>query len=160
MKDLLTNFAHDGIVEWIGPRPARRAGIEVVERVQADPARCLVGDRYDGRSGKRQLTLIQAEHLPAIAALVGRTSVDPAELRRNIVVSGLNLLALKDRRFRIGGAVALYTGLCHPCTRMEEALGSDGYNSLRGHGGITARVLEAGDIAVGDALAAIQPAED
>jgi MOSC domain-containing protein YiiM len=69
-------------------------------------------------------------------------------------VSGLPLLALKDRRFRLGseagGWVLLEgTGECHPCSRMEEALGAGGYNAVRGHGGITARVLEGGTVAVG-----------
>ena len=107
--------------------------------------------------GKRQVTLIQAEHLGVIAALAGLEAVTPEQLRRNIVVSGLPLLALKDRRFRIGseadGWVLLEgTGECHPCSRMEEALGAGGYNAVRGHGGITARVLEGGLIVVGGVL--------
>ncbi|MGY2894268.1 MOSC domain-containing protein [Deinococcus sp. UYEF24] len=107
--------------------------------------------------GKRQVTLIQAEHLPVIAALAGLPEVAPETLRRNIVVSGLPLLALKDRRFRLGseegGWVLLEgTGECHPCSRMEEALGPGGYNAVRGHGGITARVLEGGTIALGAML--------
>ena len=107
--------------------------------------------------GKRQVTLIQAEHLPVIAALAGLGAVRPEQLRRNIVVSGLPLLALKDRRFRIvnasGDSVLLEgTGECHPCSRMEEAFGPGGYNAVRGHGGITARVLEGGLIEVGGLL--------
>ena len=80
--------------------------------------------------------------------------LDPALLRRNIVVAGLNLLALKGRRFRIGGALLEGSGPCEPCSRMEEALGPGGYNAMRGHGGITARVVEGGLIRVGDAVAA------
>ncbi|ULH14709.1 MOSC domain-containing protein [Deinococcus sp. KNUC1210] len=107
--------------------------------------------------GKRQVTLIQAEHLPVIAALAGLERVTPDLLRRNIVISGLPLLALKDRRFRMGsderGWVLLEgTGECHPCSRMEETLGPGGYNAVRGHGGITARVLEGGHIRLGDLL--------
>jgi MOSC domain-containing protein YiiM len=92
-----------------------------------------------------------------IAALLRRDGVEPALLRRNLVVEGINLLALKDQRFRIGAALFEGTGPCHPCSRMEEALGDGGLAAMRGHGGITARVLEEGRIAVGDAVEALPP---
>ncbi|MBB6098982.1 MOSC domain-containing protein YiiM [Deinobacterium chartae] len=100
--------------------------------------------------GKRNVTLIQAEHLPVIAALLGREQVTPDELRRNLVVSGINLLALKDRRFWVGEVLLEGTGACHPCSRMEEALGPGGYNAVRGHGGLTARVVRGGTLRLGD----------
>jgi len=112
----------------------------------------LLGDRYAGREGTRHVTLLQSEHLPVIASLIGHDALEPIELRRNLLVSGLNLLALKGRRFRIGEALLEHTGLCHPCSRMEETLGAGGYNAVRGHGGITARVLEGGLIRIGDAV--------
>ena len=100
------------------------------------------------RSGKSRL--IQHEHLPVIAALSQRAGVTPSRLRRNLVVSGINLLALKDREFRIGNVLLKGTGPCAPCSLMEYNLGPGGYNAMRGHGGITAVVLEAGKIQVGD----------
>ncbi len=141
-----------GRVEWIGLRPARREDIQVVETASLDTKIGLVGDRYAGRSGSRHVTLIQRENLAAIAAHMGLEAVFPEQLRRNILVSGLNLLALKDRSFRVGEAVLEMTGDCHPCSRMEEIFGVGGYNAVRGHGGITARVLQGGEVRVGDQL--------
>jgi MOSC domain-containing protein YiiM len=100
----------------------------------------------------RQVTLIQAEHLPVIAQLARVAQIDPVGLRRNLVIAGINLLALKNARLRVGAATVELVGPCHPCSRMEEAIGPGGYAAMRGHGGMTARVLEGGAICVGDAV--------
>ena len=156
ISDLFTVFPRPGRVEWIGIRPEKRAPVQAVPAVTVRQNKGLAGDHYGGTSGTRDVTLIQAEHLPVIAALVGRDAVDPAELRRNLVVSGLNLLALKDHQVQIGehpdAVVLLVTGQCHPCSKMETALGPGGYNAVRGHGGLTARVIRGGTIRVGDAV--------
>ena len=123
-----------------------------VEQVSVDPSIGLHGDRYAGRSGTRQVTLIQAEHLPVIASCAGLPAVEPQLLRRNIVVRGINLLALKGKVVHIGDLKLEITGPCHPCSKMETQLGPGGYNAMRGHGGMTARVLTPGVIALGDSL--------
>lgn len=154
LKELINTLPQTGTVEWIGLRPAREAPVEVVDSVEAIAGGGLTGDRYSKEGGDRQVTLIQAEHLDAVASMLGRDAVDPELVRRNIVVRGVNLLALKDKQFELGGAVLEYTGLCHPCSKMETALGPGGYNALRGHGGITARVIRSGRIDNGSTLRA------
>lgn len=139
-----------GRLDWIGVRPARREPMQVVAAAELQAGLGLAGDRYRRRDGRRQVTLVQAESLATIASHLGREALDPTELRRNLVTRGLNLLALKGRRFRIGGALLEHSGECHPCSRMEEVLGVGGYNAVRGLGGITARVLESGPIRIGD----------
>ena len=109
----------------------------------------LEGD-HRAKPGARALSLIQAEHLPVIAALAARNRVDYGQLRRNLGVSGINLAALKGRRLRIGAAVIRLTGPCAPCSRMETELGHGGYTAMRGHGGMVAEVLEPGDLRLGD----------
>jgi MOSC domain-containing protein YiiM len=146
-----------GRVEWIGLRPQRDVPMDEVDHAIAESGAGLVGDRYtlSSGSGKRGITLIQAEHLPAIAALSGHAAVAPATLRRNVVVSGLPLVALKGRRFRIGEVLLEGTDECDPCSRMEAALGPGGFNAMRGHGGLCARILEGGTIHRGDAVVAL-----
>ncbi|AHI28258.1 MOSC domain-containing protein [Marinobacter similis] len=153
MQILLDTLPQTGRVEWIGIRPARGQTMEMLERVSVSPGKGLEGDRFKGReTSKRQVTLIQQEHLHAIASCLQREAIAPEVFRRNIVVSGLNLLALKGKTFRIGDVVLEYTGLCHPCSKMETTLGPGGYNAMRGHGGITTRVVEGGELALGDSV--------
>ncbi|BEV10562.1 MOSC domain-containing protein [Asticcacaulis sp. DW145] len=142
-----------GTVQWIGWRPERRGEIIAADEAHLSPEVGLIGDHYQGRSGNRHLTLIGEEDINAIASFLG-VSVLPHRLRRNVVTVGINLLALKDKRFRLGEAVLEYTGECHPCSRMEETFGVGGYNAVRGHGGITARVITGGRFRVGDRLIA------
>lgn len=150
LKELFGQHAQHGFVVWIGIRPERRASMQVLDSVLAVQDKGLQGDRYSGKGGVRQVTLIQEEHLDAVASFMGKLVIPPELTRRNIMVAGLNLLALKGQQFRIGEAVLEYSGECHPCSRMEENLGTGGYNAMRGHGGITAKVIKEGIIRIGD----------
>lgn len=149
LKALMARHAQDGVVTWISLRPARRAPLVACEMADVN-ATGLIGDH--GTSQKRAVTLVQAEHLPVIGAMLARGPVLPEELRRNLVISGINLAALKNRQVRIGEVVLELTGLCAPCSRMEEILGAGGYSAVRGHGGWCAAVLQSGQIKRGDAV--------
>ncbi len=151
---LFGQFPRAGRVQWIGLRPARDVPMQPVEMVHAETGGGLAGDRYASGSGKRGVTLIQAEHLPVIAALSGHAEVAPATLRRNLLVSGIPLVALKGRRFRIGEVLLEGTADCDPCSRMEAALGPGGYNAMRGMGGLCACIIEGGVIRAGDEVVA------
>ena len=150
---LLETLPQIGRVEWLGIRPSRDEPMIALESVHIDLDNGLEGDRFRAGAGNpRQVTLIQHEHLEVIAACLDRVSVEPWLTRRNIVVSGINLLALKDKVFRIGDATLAFTGVCHPCSKMERQLGAGGYNAMRGHGGITARVCKAGLVRLQDSV--------
>jgi MOSC domain-containing protein YiiM len=151
IKDLMSKFAGDGHVHMIMVRPKRLEPVQILPIVFAQEGLGLIGDRYNSREGNRQVTLIQYEHVQAIEKYLMRY-VDPSLLRRNIVTQGINLLALKGKSFYLGDAILQYSGECHPCSRMEQNLGTGGYNAMRGHGGITAKIIKSGNITLGDAL--------
>lgn len=152
LATLIARHAGPGQLDWIGIRPARRASMIDVAAVDVTEAG-LSGDHVTG-TGKRAVTLLQAEHLPVVAALARRERVVPGDLRRNLVISGLNLNALRGRRITVGLVEFEVTGPCAPCSRMEEALGAGGYTAMRGHGGWCARVIRPGKIALGDPVQA------
>ena len=173
LRDLVQRFSAEGRIEAIVLRPARGQLAQQVTEAMAEPGRGLLGDRRSGTpridpaARKRELTLIQAEHLPLLAQWCDQATLDPTRLRRNLVVSGLNLLALRSPfaglrlTWQLGESVTLeVTGPCDPCSRMEQELGVGGYNAMRGHGGVTARLLSGGLIRVGDRvrLASVQAA--
>lgn len=155
LAELLSHFPLEGKVEWIGIRPKRRVPPVAVAEVQAIAGVGLAGDHYATKTnGKRQVTLIQLEHLEVVARFLRKPEVRAEWVRRNLVVSGINLHALRDRRFRVGAVLLEGAGSCDPCSRMEAALGVGGYNAMRGHGGIVCRILEGGAIRPGDPVRA------
>lgn len=151
IAELLRSVPQIGQIRWIGASPFPRGPIQALNESMMDVGTGLREDHHarSGRS-KRQVTLIQWEHFAVVGSILGRDTVTPELLRRNLAVSGINLLAFRDQQFRIGDVLLEGTGYCHPCSRMEEILGEGGYHAMRGHGGITARVLEGGLIQVGD----------
>ena len=165
LPDLFGEFPQPGRIEWIGVRPQDGGRPVPVTDVRAIAAVGLQGDHYGGGArGKRHVTLIQQEHLAVVAKLLALRDgivvpvpIDPSIVRRNIVISGLNLLALRSHRFRLGDALLEFTEPCHPCSQMEAALGRGGYNAMRGHGGICARLIDGGLIRTGDTLVVEDP---
>lgn len=148
IASLTSKNANSGMIQWIGIRPERRKPVMATDQVKICEEG-LEGDHYSS-GGKRSVTLMQYEHLAVIASMLGVTSVSPLDLRRNIIVSGINLLGLRNRQFKIGGAFLEGTGLCAPCSRMEEIFGEGGYSAVRGHGGITAKIIQPGQVKIGD----------
>jgi MOSC domain-containing protein YiiM len=158
IRDLLKLPDVEGCVVTIVVRGASRQAARYVEHTMALAGIGLADDRLGQRGeaelSTRQVTLIQAEHLPVIADLAHVPVVDALGLRRNLVISGINLVALKNARVHVGSALLEIVGPCQPCSRMEDTIGAGGYAAMRGHGGMTARVIEGGRIAVGDAVRA------
>lgn len=150
LAKLQARYAQTGRVVDISVRPERLKHALRVESVEAIENKGLQGDRSKG--GNRQVTLIQKEHMLAVASFLGKADLDFTLTRRNILVEGINLLSLKGKQFQIGQAMFEYSGECHPCSRMEEALGTGGYNAMRGHGGITAKVVTGGEIRSNDLI--------
>lgn len=156
-KNLFSRYLKDlkpGTLIWIGLRPGRKQDVVEVNSVLAIAELGLEGDHRCSKTpgSGRQVTIIAEECIDLIARYSGHIVIDPALLRRNLVVRGINLNALRHQRFQIGGALFEATALCHPCSRMDRALGQGGAAAMLGYGGLCARILQSGTIAVGDKL--------
>lgn len=161
IRSLIDNVPQVGELTWIGIRPERRAPLRSLSEVKVTNVGGLEGDHFSSKkSRKRQVTLIQWEHLNAVASILGKDEISPSLTRRNLVVKGINLFSLRNKRFRIGEVIFEATGYCHPCSRMEENLGPGGYNAMRGHGGITVKVIQSGTIRIGDAVELLEAIEN
>lgn len=143
-----------GKLDWIGLRPQRREAMLIVSEAYAIESQGLAGDRRcNGTPGSaRQITLISIEHIHVVEQLLGSTKFNPELFRRNLVVSGININALRHQFFTIGEAKFEATAYCHPCSRMEESLGAGGHAATLGHGGICAKIIVSGKIRLGDAV--------
>lgn len=151
-----------GTLNWIGLRPERKAPMNIVESVTAIEGLGLEGDRRCKASpgSARQVTLINQEHIEVIAKLLTIEKIDPQLLRRNLVISGINLQALRHQQFKIGEAIFEATAQCHPCRRMETNLGKGGAAAVLGHGGLCAKIIKSGKINIGDQVIPLLKEED
>lgn len=163
LRTLTAQFAQNGKLDAIYLRPARNVPCVKVASTLALAGQGLVGDRTlqtpsrNPLGSNRQVTLIQAEHIAVLAAFLNKP-IDASWLRRNLLVSGINLLAAKSlfkdqtMQLRIGDVILEITGPCEPCSKMESALGKGAYNAMRGHGGVNARIIVGGELKLGDSV--------
>ncbi len=133
------------------------------DEVEAVPRRGLEGDRYFNGAGEfstrttpgrevTEVTLIEAEVIEHLRGDLG-IEVEASDSRRNIVTRGVSLNSLVGSEFRIGHVRLVGAGLCEPCVSLVKHTANK--HLLRGlthRGGLRARILTRGTIAVGDSV--------
>jgi MOSC domain-containing protein YiiM len=141
---------------------ARRA----VDRATAVAGVGLDGDAYRAggprhrardRANGRDLTLVEAEALDALAAEAG-IELEPWEARRNVLTRGIALNDLVGRRFRVGEAEGVGRRLCDPCAHLQSLTRPGVLRGLANRGGLRADLVTDGAIAVGDEVVDLGPA--
>jgi MOSC domain-containing protein YiiM len=113
----------------------------------------LEGDRHFGRGG-HDLTLIEAEAIEGLAA-DSDIRLGQGDSRRNVLTRGIALNELVGRRFRVGQVECVGEELCEPCRHLEGLTAPGVLRGLVHRGGLCARVVEGGEIAVGDPVTAL-----
>jgi MOSC domain-containing protein YiiM len=119
--------------------------MESRERALAVADHGLEGCAHARPGGKRQVLFASSEHLEAVG-------VDPGRIRENLTVSGADVQEWPvGQRVRAGGAVFEVTMVCDPCERMD-AIRPGLRGELDGRRGMLAKVIEQGEVTVGDAV--------
>jgi MOSC domain-containing protein YiiM len=132
--------------------------METVGHVAVTTAEGVHGDFRGGLasskpSRRRQVSLIEADCVTAAIAEAGAV-IDWSDCRRNLLVQGLRIPRAEGTRVQVGKSLVLeITGECDPCERMDAL-----HEGLRAaltpdwRGGFLGRVIEDGEIAVGDEI--------
>lgn len=150
-----------GVVRAIHIAPESGVPMRSLEEVEAVAGRGLRGDRYfdekgtysaSARSTPRDLTLIESETLEALKREAG-IEIPTGAHRRNVTTRGIELDPLVDEEFAVGTAVCVGVELCEPCSYLERLLEIEGlHDALVHRGGIRARIIDSGEISVGDGM--------
>jgi MOSC domain-containing protein YiiM len=125
--------------------PGRKSGRSVGhERLKA-----IAGQGMDGcahaNPPRREVLFASQEHLDSVG-------VEPGAIRENLTVAGADVQRWPvGQRLRVGEALFEITMVCDPCHRMDEL--RDGLRAeLEDKRGMLARVVESGEVAVGDEI--------
>jgi len=120
--------------------------IRAVDRVECVAHRGLRGDRYFDHQDnyKGQVTLFDEAVFTELCRALPAPDADPAALRRNLLVRGLDLNTLIGCEFELQGVRLAGTEECRPCYWMDEAIGPGTHAWLKGRGGLRCRILSDG----------------
>jgi MOSC domain-containing protein YiiM len=128
------------------------------DRVEVRAGHGIAGDRYAGRAAHRDaaVTVLAVEAVEALAAELAVPTPDPALARRNVVLRGAEVEALRGHTFSLDcgeGAVVLGGGRpANPCAWLDVALVRGAHRGMRGRAGVRCAALSDGVLRLGPAV--------
>ncbi len=160
IDQIFTSPGHNFVAHY--GQPPGEFPLEEQAEIECCAGRGLRGDRFfDYKTDyKGQVTFFAREVFDELVHEFGVGAKSPGVLRRNVIVSGVDLMALIDVEFELQGVQFLGMQHCKPCSWMNlvVAPGAEKY-MLPGKGGLRARILSDGRLCVGEAELKIrQPA--
>ncbi len=134
----------------------RNAAAETCKHVTVLSNFGIVGDYRSEKFQIGQITLIEAEIIDAMSRELGY-EIPAGASRRQIMVKGVKLNELVDKNLRLGQILVRVEGKCKPCNNMEKKIGPGAKNAMNDKGGIRCRIIEGGDLHVGDKITVEPP---
>ena len=114
----------------------------------------IVNDRYydNFKEKKEQVTLINLEEINNFNNQI-KQNIDAKNFRRNIIVSGINLNKLINKKIKINEVILKIHEICQPCKYLQDRLKIQGLvKILVNKSGVRAEILKSGSLSVGDAI--------
>ena len=118
----------------------------------------IVNDRYYGsfKEKKEQVTLINLEEINNFNNQI-KQKIDAKDFRRNIIISGINLNGLINKKIKINEVTLKIHEICQPCKYLQNKLKIPGLvKMLVNKSGVRAEILNSGSLSVGDAIKIIK----
>jgi MOSC domain-containing protein YiiM len=123
-------------------KPAKGGRSVPLQSVQA-VAGGFDGDHHGGFTKRRQILLMSGSVLDEL-------HLDPGAIYENVVVDGLDVMALKQgQQLQLGEALVSVTIPCDPCMQMDRVRNGL-QDALRHRRGMFVKVLAPGTVRVGD----------
>jgi MOSC domain-containing protein YiiM len=136
-------FGHHG-------KPADQHPLVEVAEIECVAGRGIIGDRFfdyqDNYQG--QITFFAWEVYQDLCRQLDAKEKSPGVFRRNVITRGLDLNALVGQGFELQGVQFAGVAECKPCYWMDQAFARGAESALQGRGGLRARILTSGRLAV------------
>ena len=127
-------------------------GITEKDSINCVAGQGIEGDRYFNHKEnfKGQITFFSEQIAQQLEEAINVPGYDRSEMRRNVLISGIDLNSLIGKRFRLGGIEFSGSEECAPCYWMESAVGPGAHEWLKGNGGLRCRIETSGQLTTGD----------
>ena len=118
----------------------------------------IVNDRYYGnfKEKKEQVTLINLEEINNFNNQI-KLNIDAKDFRRNIIISGINLNELINKKIEINEVNLIIHEICQPCKYLQDKLKTPRLvKMLVNKSGVRAEIIKSGSLSVGDTIKIIK----
>jgi MOSC domain-containing protein YiiM len=143
-----------GKIEAINITDISEGNTFYVNQAILEKGKGIVNDRYyeNFKEKKEQVTLINLEDINNFNIQI-KQNIEAKDFRRNIIVSGINLNELIDKKIKINKVTLKIHEICQPCKYLQNRLKTPGLvKMLLNKSGVRAEILSSGSLSVGGAI--------